>query len=89
MRDHVHQRLAADRQEAGTGPKVVRFDMNLIKQIRLNEKLLLEGQAQLFNVFNNVNFNPVNYVGSVSDSYQVTSAIDQSRTMQLAFRVSF
>jgi len=72
-----------------SGPKVVRFDMNLIKQIRLSEKLVLEGQAQLFNVFNNVNFNPVNYVGSVSDSYQVTSAIDQSRTMQLAFRVSF
>jgi hypothetical protein len=40
-------------------------------------------------LFNNVNFNPVNYVGSVSDSFQVTSAIDQSRTMQLAFRISF
>jgi hypothetical protein len=25
----------------------------------------------------------------VSDSYQVTGAIDQSRTMQLAFRISF
>jgi hypothetical protein len=72
-----------------TGPKVVRFDFNLIKQIRVTEKVSLEGQAQVFNVFNNVNFNPVNYVGSVSDSYQVTGAIDQSRTMQLAFRISF
>jgi len=72
-----------------TGPKVVRFDFNFIKQIRVTERVWLEGQAQVFNVFNNVSFNPVNYVGSVSDSYQVTSAIDQSRTMQLAFRISF
>jgi hypothetical protein len=72
-----------------TGPKVVRFDMNLIKQIRVTEKVVLEGQAQVFNVFNNTNFNPVNYLGSVSDSFQVTGAIDQSRTMQLAFRLSF
>jgi len=50
---------------------------------------VLEGQAQIFNVFNNVNFNPVNYVGSVRDPYQVTGAIDQSRTMQLAFRISW
>jgi hypothetical protein len=72
-----------------TGPKVVRFDVNLIKQIKVTEKVSLEGQAQVFNMFNNVNFNPVNYIGSVSDSYQVTGAIDQSRTMQLAFRISF
>jgi hypothetical protein len=72
-----------------TGPKVVRFDMNLIKQIKITERVVIEGQAQVFNVFNNTNFNPVNYLGSVSDSYQVTGAIDQSRTMQLAFRISF
>jgi hypothetical protein len=72
-----------------TGKRVARFDFNLIKQIRVTERIWLEGQAQVFNVFNNVNFNPVNYIGSVSDSYQVTGAIDQSRTMQLAFRISF
>ncbi len=72
-----------------TGPKVVRLDFNLIKQIRVTERVSLQGQAQVFNVFKNVNFNPVNYIGSVSDSYQVTGAIDQSRTMQLAFRISF
>jgi hypothetical protein len=72
-----------------TGPKVVRFDFNFIKRIRVTERIWLEGQAQVFNVFNNVNFNPVNYIGSVSDSFQVTGAIDQSRTMQLAFRISF
>jgi hypothetical protein len=72
-----------------TGPKVARFDFNLIKQIRLTERLSLEGQAQVFNVFNNVNFNPVTGLGTVQDNYQTTGAIDQSRTMQLAFRISF
>ena len=72
-----------------TGPKVVRFDMNLVKQIKVTERVVIEGQAQVFNIFNNTNFNPVNYLGSVSDSYQVTGAIDQQRTMQLAFRISF
>jgi len=72
-----------------TGPKVVRFDMNLIKQIKITERVVIEGQAQVFNIFNNTNFNPVSYLGSVSDSYQTTGAIDQQRTMQLAFRISF
>jgi hypothetical protein len=72
-----------------TGPKVVRIDFNFIKRIRVTEKVYVEGQAQVFNVFNNVNFNPVNYFGSVLDSYQVTGAVDQSRTMQLAFRITF
>jgi hypothetical protein len=72
-----------------TGPKVMRVDFNIVKRIRVSERVWLEGQAQIFNVFNNVNFNPVGYAGSVSDSFQVTGAIDQSRTMQLAFRISF
>jgi hypothetical protein len=72
-----------------TGPKVFRTDVNLIKQIRITERWVLEGQLQVFNLFKNVNFNPVNYVGSVSDSFQVTGAVDQSRTMQMAFRISW
>jgi hypothetical protein len=76
------------------GPMVMRSDFNFIKRIQVKERIWLEGQAQIFNVFNNVNFNPNNYVGSVSDSYQVCStssacAVDQSRTMQLALRITF
>jgi hypothetical protein len=40
-------------------------------------------------VFNRTNFNPINYTGPVLDSYQVTAAVDSSRTGQLAFRISF
>ena len=44
----------------------------------------------VFNLFNNVNFNPVNVRwAATADSYQTTGAVDQSRTMQLAFRVTW
>jgi hypothetical protein len=77
-----------------TGPKVMRTDFNVIKRIHIKERIWLEGQAQIFNVFNNVNFNPNNYVGTTVDSYNVCSsssacAVDQARTMQLAFRFTF
>ena len=72
-----------------TGPKVFRVDMNIVKQLKVVKTVALEYQLQIFNLFNTVNFNPVNYVGATADSYQVTSAIDQSRTMQMAFRISW
>ena len=67
-----------------TGPKIIRWDMNLVKQIPLAGKLTAEFQIQVFNVFNRVNFTPNSYIGSVNDSYQITSAADQSRTGQMA-----
>jgi hypothetical protein len=78
-----------------TGPKVVRYDMSIVKQIKVKGTVGLEYQLQIFNVFNNVNFLPVtgyststnNYANS--DSYRITSAVDQSRTMQMAFRVTW
>jgi hypothetical protein len=72
-----------------TGPKVIRFDMSIVKQIPIARGVNLETQLQVFNVFNRVNFNPVTGIGAVSDSYQVTQAVDQSRTMQMAFRVQW
>ena len=72
-----------------TGPKVIRFDMSVLKQIPIVKGVNLEAQVQVFNVFNRANFNPVTGVGAVSDNYQVTGAVDQSRTMQMAFRVQW
>jgi Carboxypeptidase regulatory-like domain len=78
-----------------TGPKVVRFDMSLVKQIPISRGVNLEAQLQVFNVFNRVNFTPVTGFNTtsntygVADSYQVTAAVDQSRTMQMAFRIQF
>ena len=77
-----------------TGPKVIRVDITLAKQIPIKGRVNAEFQAMVFNLFNRVNFNPVTWstsgsAAAVSDSYQVSSAVDQARTMQLALRISF
>jgi hypothetical protein len=72
-----------------TGPPVIRIDITLSKRIPIKGSISAEFQLMVFNLFNNVNFNPVQYTGSTADSYQVTGAVDQSRTMQMAFRFSF
>ncbi len=79
-----------------TGPKVVRFDMNLVKQIPVTHTVKFEFQWQVFNVFNNLNLNPISGIGSsTADGFQLNSlssanaAVDQSRTMQFAFRVTW
>lgn len=84
------------------GPPVMRVDMTLGKRLPTAGRVTAEFQLMVFNVFNRVNFNPVGttltpaYVGAVKDNFQVApvaaqgnGAIDQSRTMQMAFRVSF
>ena len=50
----------------------------------------------MFNVFNNLNLNPISGIGSTTlDGFQLNSltsgnfAVDQSRTMQLAFRLTW
>ncbi len=72
-----------------TGPPVIRVDMNLVKQLAIIKGVSMEGQLQVFNVFNRLNLNPVNYTGTTPDSYQTTSSVDSSRTMQMAIRVSW
>jgi len=72
-----------------TGPMVMRVDFNFVKQVKITGSWNLEAQLQVFNVLNRVNFNPVAYTGATADSYQITSAVDQARTMQMAFRVSW
>jgi hypothetical protein len=72
-----------------TGPMVMRWDVNFVKQMPVAGRLRLEYQLQIFNVFNRVNFNPNSFIGTVRDSYQVTGAVDQSRTAQMAFRVTW
>lgn len=78
-----------------SGPSVFRTDITIGKRVRTVGPITAEFQLMIFNVFNNVNFNPVggtfaySYVGTTKDSYQVTGAVDSSRTMQAAVRVSW
>ena len=39
-----------------TGPKFVRFDLSLKKQIRISERYNFEMRAEFLNAFNNINF---------------------------------
>ena len=72
-----------------TGPRVVRFDMSMIKEVPITRTVAFRFEAMVFNVFNNLNLSPGVYTGATSDSYQITGAVDQSRTMQLAFRITW
>jgi hypothetical protein len=44
------------------GPRFVRFDLNVIKRIRITERTNFEGRVQFLNAFNNINF----FVGSIA-----------------------
>jgi hypothetical protein len=68
-----------------TGPKFVRFDLSLKKQIRINERYNFELRGEFLNAFNNVNFfNPsttATTTFSNASFMQVTSAyMDLSNT---------
>ena len=70
-----------------------RTDISIIKEVPIVRQVKFRFEAMVFNLFNNLNFNPVDGVRdglrAAADSYQMTSAVDQSRTMQLAFRVTW
>ena len=72
-----------------TGPKVIRFDMSLSKDILITSRIGFRFDVQIFNVFKRVNYTPNVYTGSTADSYRVTGSTDSSRTGQLAFRINW
>ena len=58
-----------------TGPKFVRFDLSLKKQIRINERYNFELRGEVLNAFNNINFfNP---------STDATTSFTNARFMQV------
>ncbi|HEX7486919.1 MAG TPA: hypothetical protein VF332_12250 [Vicinamibacterales bacterium] len=72
-----------------TGPRIVHFDMSVVKEVAIVRQLTFRFEAMVFNVFNNLNLSPNSYTGATPDSFQITGAMDQSRTMQLAFRITW
>ena len=72
-----------------TGPPQIRFDMSLVKEVPITRTVVFRFEAMVFNVFNNLNLLPNNYLGTNPDSYRITGSTDSSRTAQLAFRISF
>jgi hypothetical protein len=80
-----------------TGPAYVRFDMSVVKHIKLTSRMMFELRGEALNAFNNINFTPVAQASSSQTIDQVTAAYrDTSNTqdfggrmIQLAARISW
>ena len=69
-----------------TGPKFTRFDLNLMKKFKFNERFNFELRAEVLNAFNNINF--LNLTGDAQTTMsnqrfgQVTTAYTDSSNTQ-------
>lgn len=71
------------------GPRRFNFDFNLSKRTRITENTNLEFRWEVFNAFNNVNFNiPVTDIFSPSFG-QITRTVGNPRLMQFALKLNF
>lgn len=79
------------------GPRFQRFDLSLVKRVRLTETKNFELRGEFLNAFNNINFFGTTCAGSGASCGQVKSAyIDNwntqdpgGRLVQLALRINF
>lgn len=78
------------------GPRLVRFNLGISKQLRLPGKFRLELRAEMLNAFNTPYFKPVSGAdvfgfltdASNPDAFEVTN-VDSGRIVQLVGRISF
>jgi hypothetical protein len=72
------------------GPGLQTYDLSLGKYFYLKESINLRLQADFFNAFNNVNFNPSNLVTSLtSGNFGTLTAAYPARNLQLGLKLSF
>lgn len=92
-------KLLFDNPKAGTvgslglspifGPDYFNFDLSLLKRTRIKEEVSLEFRAEVFNLFNTVNFgNPVTAINSANFG-RITTTNGRPRLMQFALRLNF
>jgi hypothetical protein len=79
------------------GPRFQRFDVSMVKRIRLTETKNLEFRGDFLNAFNNINFLGVACASGSASCGQVTSAYTDisntqdpgGRLIQLVLRINF
>ena len=71
------------------GPKLVSTDLSLSKSIALGPTARLQLRAEMFNVFNNVNFSNPNGVYATANFGRITSTAIPMRQIQLGARFLF
>jgi hypothetical protein len=72
-----------------TGPKLVRFDLSVVKRVPIKGRVNAEFRAGLLNAFNTPWFNPVTGIGSDPDDYRVTGTTGGAREVQLVWRINW
>lgn len=71
------------------GPGYFNFDFSLLKRTRIREEVNMEFRAEIFNLFNNVNFgNPTTSINSANFG-RITTTNGRPRLMQFALRLNF
>jgi hypothetical protein len=74
------------------GPGINNFNFALFKRTRINERFNVEFRAEVFNLFNRVQFGQPNRTvttSSTSTFGQITSQINDPRLIQLALRLRY
>lgn len=72
------------------GPRYVVFDLTVAKRIKLTENTDFEFRAEMYNVFNNTNFNLPGGLGTRSAAtYGEITAAEGARAIQLIGRINF
>ena len=72
-----------------TGPDLVNFDGSLFRKIPINERITLELRAESFNVTNTPHFNNPGGTFGTSTFGLITSAVNDSRVVQLGVKLTF
>ena len=71
------------------GPTFFNFDFSTLKRTRITENVNVEFRTEIFNAFNNVNFdNPVTSINSANFG-RITGTVGRPRLMQFALRLNF
>lgn len=71
------------------GPRIVNLDFGLFRNIKLTERFGLQFRAEAFNLSNTPHFNNPSANVNSGDFMQITSALDDQRSMRFGLRLQF
>jgi hypothetical protein len=71
------------------GPGLVQLDASLFKEIPIHERFHLQFRAEIFNIFNHVQFDNPNTVIGSSQAGVISDQVNSPRDIQLALKLLF
>ena len=71
------------------GPSIVNMDAGLFRNFKMSERFNLQFRAEAFNISNTPHFNNPSANVNSGDFMQITSALDDQRSMRFGLRLSF